>query len=121
MAVMDGCLFGMEIIGNYINGPLFKRLEFFQIRPPNLTPKLRRFGYYGSFGCGAFCFASGFFFVLFFFKEPKKQALPSESKDAEGRSAVSLKNVANSFSVLVKKREGGMRHIVILTYACFAV
>jgi len=104
MAVMDGCLFGMEIIGNYINGPLFKQ-----------------FGYYGSFGCGAFCFVSGFFFVLFFFKEPKKQAPPSESKDAGGRSAVSLKNVANSFSVLVKKREGGMRHIVILTYACFAM
>ena len=92
-----------------------------QISSSNLTLKLPRFGYYGSFGCGAFCFASGFFFVLFFFKEPIKQALPSESKDAEERSVVSLKNVANSFSVLVKKREGGMRHIVILTYACFAV
>ena len=25
IAVMDGCLFAMEIIGNYINGPLFKQ------------------------------------------------------------------------------------------------
>ena len=22
---MDGCLFAMEIVGNYINGPLFKQ------------------------------------------------------------------------------------------------
>ena len=25
IAVMDGCLFAMEIVGNYINGPLFKQ------------------------------------------------------------------------------------------------
>ena len=86
-----------------------------------LDPKLSRFGYYGSFGAGAILFAFGFFFVLFFFKEPKKLAPSHESKDASGRSVVSLKNVANSFSVLVKEREGGMRHIVVLTYACFAV
>ena len=83
--------------------------------------KKSRFGYYGSFGAGAILFAFGFFFVLFFFKEPKKPPPPPESKDANGRSVVSLKNVSNSFSVLVKEREGGMRHIVILTYACFAV
>ena len=86
-----------------------------------LDPKLSRFGYYGSFGAGAIIFAVGFFFVLFFFKEPKKLAPSSESKNAGGRSVVSLKNVANSFSVLMKEREGGMRHIVVLTYACFAV
>ena len=86
-----------------------------------LDPKLSRFGYYGSFGAGAIIFAFGFFFVLFFFREPKKLALSPESEDAGGRNVLSLKNVANSFSVLVKKREGGMRHIVVLTYACFAV
>ena len=86
-----------------------------------VDPKISSFGYYGSFGAGAIIFAFGFFFVLFFFEEPKKLAPPPESKDASGRSIVSLKNVANSFSVLVKEREGGMRHIVVLTYACFAV
>ena len=25
IAIMDGCLFAMEIIGNYVNGPLFKQ------------------------------------------------------------------------------------------------
>ena len=86
-----------------------------------LDPKESRFGYYGSFGAGALIFAFGFFFVLFFFKEPKRPALSPESKDLGGRSVISLKNVASSFSVLVKEREGGMRHIVVLTYACFAV
>ena len=114
---MDGCLFAMEIVGNYINGPLFKQWGFTK----RFDDKKSRFGYYGSFGAGAILFAFGFFFVLFFFKEPKKPPPPPESKDANGRSVVSLKNVSNSFSVLVKEREGGMRHIVILTYACFAV
>ena len=99
---------------------LFSKSKHFS-KTFKLDPKLSRFGYYGSFGAGAIIFAFGFLFVLFFFKEPKKLAPPPESKDASGRSIVSLKNVANSFSVLVKEREGGMRHIVILTYACFAV
>ena len=47
-----------------------------------LDPKVSRFGYYGSFGAGAIIFAFGFFFVLFFFKEPKKQATSPETKDA---------------------------------------
>ena len=85
----------------------------------DLNLKKNRFGYYGSFGAGASLFAIGFCFVLFFFKEPKRQA--PEPKDASKRSVVSLKNVANSFSVLVKEREGGMRHIVILLYTCFTV
>ena len=84
-----------------------------------ISIKKNRFGYYGSFGAGASLFAIGFCFVLFFFKEPKRQA--PEPKDASKRSVVSLKNVANSFSVLVKEREGGMRHIVILLYTCFTV
>ena len=54
-----------------------------------------------------------------FFKEPKRQ-IPEQNHEGE-RSLVSLKNMANSFSVLIKKREGSMRHIVILTYSCFAV
>ena len=80
---------------------------------------MSRFGYYGSFGAGATFFAVGFCGVLFFFKEPKKQ-IPEPNHEGE-RSLVSLKNVANSFSVLTKEREGSMRHIVILTYSCFAV
>ena len=27
---MDGCLFAMEIVGNYINGPLFKQWDLFE-------------------------------------------------------------------------------------------
>jgi len=101
IAIMDGCFFAMDIIGNYINGPIYKR-----------------FDYYGSFGAGAICYALGFLIVLLTFKDPKKKN-GEPTTETKGRSVVSLQDLANSFKVLTKPREGGMRHIVVLLYACF--
>ena len=103
IAVMDGCIFSTNIIGNYVNGPIYKK-----------------FDYFGSFGGGAICFALGFCLVGLFFKEPK---IKRENKDKEGASSsiLSLSNLANSFGVLVKQRRGSLRHIVVLLYTCFTV
>lgn len=97
IAIMDGCFFGVEIVANYLNAPLYKR-----------------FDYFGSFGMGLLCYILGLLLVLITFKETKKEG---EAKG--GRNMVSLSDLANSFMVLVKKREGGMRHIVILLIVAF--
>lgn len=109
IAVMDGCIFSTNILGNYINGPIYKK-----------------FDYFGSFGGGAICFALGFCLVGLFFKEPKRREKETEKEEEteeekEGSSILSLSNLANSFRVLVKRREGSMRHIVVLLYVCFTV
>ena len=100
IAVMDGCIFSTNIIGNYMNGPIYKK-----------------FDYFGSFGGGAICFALGFCLVGLFFEEPKRKTENTEKKKTS--DILSLTNLANSFGVLVKKRPRSMRHIVILLYVCF--
>ena len=77
---------------------------------------LSRFDYYGSFGTGLVCYILGFFLVLFTFKEIKK-----EGAAKGGRNMVTFRDLGNSFMVLFKKREGGMRHIVILLIVAFTV
>ena len=77
---------------------------------------MSRFDYFGSFGMGLLCYILGLLLVLITFKETKKEG---EAKG--GRNMVSLSDLANSFMVLVKKREGGMRHIVILLIVAFTV
>ena len=63
-------------------------------------------------------------------QEPKRQEEDTQDKDKDGdkdneektgSSIFSLSNLVNSFGVLVKRRNGGMRHIVILLYVCFTV
>ena len=103
IAVMDGCIFSTNIIGNYVNGPIYKK-----------------FDYFGSFGGGAICFALGFCLVGLFFKEPKIKR-GNKDKEEGSSSILSLSNLANSFGVLVKRRRGSLRHIVVLLYACFTV
>ena len=106
IAVMDGCIFSTNIIGNYMNGPIYKK-----------------FDYFGSFGGGAICFALGFCLVGLFFKEPKikRENKGEEKKEEASSSILSLSNLANSFGVLVKRRRGSLRHIVVLLYTCFTV
>ena len=77
-----------------------------------------RFSYYGSFGAGAMCYGLGFIIVYFWFKETEKAQL--EKKDKRP-NLFSIKNLANSFKVLLKKQSGGLRHIVILLVASFLV
>ena len=79
---------------------------------------LPRFDYYGSFGAGAICNALGFFYVLFVFKETKKQEPEDKGQEA---SILSLKNLSNSFKVLTKERSEGLRHVVILLVVCSLV
>ena len=83
-----------------------------------LTYQFSRFGYYGSFGAGAMCYGLGFIIVHFGFKETEKEQQEKKHKRA---SLFSVKNLANSFKVLLKKRSGGLRHIVILLVASFLV
>ena len=106
IAVMDGCIFSANIIGNYVNGPIYKK-----------------FDYFGSFGGGAICFALGFCLVGLFFKEPKikRENKGEEKKEEASSSILSLSNLANSFGVLVKRRRDSLRHIVVLLYTCFTV
>ena len=83
-----------------------------------------RFDYYGSFGFGALCFALGFLYVLLKLKEAKKEP---ENRDEQSKELIkknklmSLENLRNSFKVIVKKRKGSLRHIVILLIGCFMV
>ena len=104
IAVMDGCIFSTNILGNYINGPVYKK-----------------FDYFGSFAGGAVCFALGFCLVGLFFKEPKRQKENTEKEEKNSSDICSLTNLTNSFGVLVKQRQGSLRHIVILLYVCFTV
>ena len=78
-----------------------------------------RFGYYGSFTSGLLCSLTGFMVVLFFFKETKKPST-DEGKSVK-TSLISLKNFSDSFKVLMKKRAGHVRHVVVLLVGCMLV
>lgn len=99
ISIADGCYYAMASMGNYVNGLVYKR-----------------FSYYGNFGFALLAFAAGFLLAMFQLKETKKD----QSKDEkEEKGLVSLENLTNSFKVLVKRREGSLRHIVILLVAAF--
>ena len=74
IAVMDGCIFSTNILGNYVNGPIYKK-----------------FDYFGSFAGGAVCFAVGFCLVGLFFKEPiRREVDTTEREEKKGESNLSL-------------------------------
>ena len=78
-----------------------------------------RFGYYGSFTSGLLCSFTGFLVVLFFFKESKKPS--TDEGNGAKTSLISLKNFSDSFKVLMKKRAGEVRQVVVLLVVCMLV
>lgn len=102
ISIADGCYYAMASIGNYINGLVYTR-----------------FSYYGNFGFGLLAFSLGFLLALFQLKEPQKEKSDAGPGEGESKKLVSLENLTNSFKVLVKRRSGSLRHIVILLVAAF--